>query len=380
MKKKVAVLLYSLGAGGAERQVSILLRKLSARFDFTLVLMNETTFYDIPKEVKVVFLENSRPSENGLRKLFKLPLLAWRYRRVLQSEGIDTSLSFMTRPNYINVLAKLMGSRCRTIISERSHFSLQYGYGDLQSWVNRRLVHLYGYADLVVPNAKVNGYDLQKRFGIAAPAKTIHNFIDIKSVERAAEEAIGEKRRGFLFITVGRLDAGKNHALLIEALNRCGCDAELWIIGEGPLRDALELKIETLKLQDRVKLLGKRQNPYSYLSRADCFVFGSNHEGFPNVLLEALACGLPVISTDCRSGPREILAPESDPQRETEEVEFAGYGVLTPPKDAVRMAEAMRKMFQENKVRYNYGSTAKKRAADFDVDKTIKRWTEVLDG
>ena len=380
MKKKVAIFLYSLAAGGAERQVSILLQKLCNRYDITLVLMNDTIFYDIPKEIEIRYLEKSDPFENGLKKLLKLPLLAWRYKKLLQSEEIAVSLSFMTRPNYINVLAKMMGSKCYTVLSERSHFSLQYSYGNLQSWINKKLVRLYNHADFILPNAKMNGYDLQKYFGITAPMRTIYNFIDIKQVERLACQEVEMQKKRFLFITIGRLDAGKNHALLIEALKRCRCDAELWIIGDGVLMDNLELRIEHLGLRGKVKLLGKQKNPYKYLANADCFVFGSNHEGFPNVLLEALACDLPVISTDCKSGPREILAPQSDLMQQAAGVELAEYGVLTPMKDVDAMARAMEMIINDEKVRYNYKSIAKKRALDFDVDKILEEWIEVFDG
>ena len=380
MKKKIAIFLYSLAAGGAERQVSILLKKLLKHYEITLVLMNDTIFYEIPSEVEVVYLEKSMPDESGLKKLLKLPLLAWRYKKVLRQRGITTSLSFMTRPNYINVLAKMLGSKCYTLISERSHFSLQYSYGDVQSWINKKLVRLYNQADLIVPNAKMNGWDLQNNFGITAPMQPIYNFVDIDKIQELSKDRIEIEKKGFVFVTVGRLDTGKNHALLIEALKRCGCDAELWIVGDGSLKELLELKVETLGLQSRVKLLGKQKNPYKYLAKADCFVFGSNHEGFPNVLLEALACALPVISTDCKSGPREILSPKSDLQQQTEVMELGAYGMLTPVNDADAMAQAMDLMINDEKVRYNYKSIAKKRALDFDVDKILKEWIKVFDG
>ena len=118
------------------------------------------------------------------------------------------------------------------------------------------------------------------------------------------------KKRRFTFVTVGRLDNGKNHRLIIEAMK--SIEADLWIIGDGELREELLSYIKELNLNDKVYLLGKKENPFAFLAKADCFVFTSNHEGFPNVLVEALACSLPVISTDCKSGPREILSPKSN--------------------------------------------------------------------
>ena len=186
------------------------------------------------------------------------------------------------------------------------------------------------------------------------------------------------KKERFTFVTIGRLDNGKNHKLLLKAIK--DIYADLWIIGNGILMDNLELIIDNLKLKDRVKLLGRQDNPYKFLGKVDCFVFSSNHEGFPNVLLEALTCGLPIISTDCKSGPREILAPDTDFKEETDSVEFAKYGILTKVGSAKFMEKAMQKMLDDKQLRYNYAKKALIRAKEFDIEILIKEWEKVLNG
>lgn len=120
-------------------------------------------------------------------------------------------------------------------------------------------------------------------------------------------------------------------------------------------------------------LLGRQSNPYKYISQADCFVFSSNYEGFPNVLLEALACGLPIISTDCMSGPREILAPNSEPSFQIKDnIEDAEYGVLTPVDDSEKLAAAMEMMMEDESLRDSYRSKARHRAKEFDKDRIIR--------
>ena len=378
MKKKVAIFLYSLAGGGAERVVSILLEKLCKKYDITLFLMNDTIFYNIPKEVKIIFLEKSKPNENGLIKFLKLPILGWKYKSLLKQQNISLSLSFMTRPNYINLFAKIFGSKAKTVISERSHFSSQYNYANLQSFINKKLVKLYNFADLIVANAEGNMQDLQKNFHIKTKMIKIYNLIDINMINEKKKQPINIKKERFTFVTIGRLDAGKNHKLLIEAIKNA--EADLWIIGDGELKDNLELIIDNLKLKDRVKLLGRQNNPYKFLDKADCFVFGSNHEGFPNVLLEALACELPIISTDCKSGPREILAPDSNFSKQTKDIEIAEYGILTPVGDVKKMAEAMQKTLNDKQLRYNYAQKAFIRAKEFDVKNLIKQWEKILNG
>ncbi len=376
--KKISILLYSLAGGGAERIVSILLKKLYKKYDITLFLMNDTIFYNIPRDVKIIFLEKSKPSENGLIKLLKLPILGWRYKNLLKQQNISLSLSFMTRPNYINLFAKIFGSKAKTIISERSHFSSQYNYANLQSFINKRLVKLYNFADLIVANANGNMHDLQKNIHIKAKMIKIYNLVDVDMINKRKKQPIDIKKKRFTFVTIGRLDTGKNHKLLIEAM--INIEADLWIIGDGELKEDLGRRIGDFGLDDKVKLLGKQDNPYKFLDKADCFVFSSNHEGFPNVLIEALACELPIISTDCKSGPREILAPEIDFLKQTKGVEIAKYGILTSIKDAEKMAKAMQMILNDKQLRYNYTSNSFARAKEFDVKKLIKEWEKVLNG
>ncbi len=371
--KELSILIYSMGSGGAERQVSILLKELSKKYEIQLVLMNDAIFYEIPKNICVKYLEKSKPNENGVIKLLKLPLLGWRYKNIAKNS--DISLSFMTRPNYINIFAKLFGSKIKTIVSERSYFSIQYGYKNLQSIANRYLVKLYNYADVVVTNSKENAKDLSENFSIKSPIDMIYNAIDISYVLKQKREYVDIEKKHFTFVTIGRIDRGKNHNLLLEAVAKL--DASLWIIGEGCLMDNLKFKIENLGLKDRVRLLGRQKNPYKFLSKADCFVFASSHEGFPNVLLEALACGLPVISTDCKSGPREILAPSTD-YIELRDIEMAEYGILTPVGDAKTMTKAMEIMIKDAKLRDIYRRISSKRVENFEIHKVIDKWNLML--
>ncbi|WP_255327611.1 glycosyltransferase [Lebetimonas sp. JH369] len=361
--------MYSLASGGAERQVSILLKKFSKEYNVTLVLMNDTIFYEVPKNIKIVYIEKSAPFESGVKKLLKLPFLALKYKKILKEKNIDVSISFMNRPNYINTLAKIFWSKTKTIISERAMPSLQHK-SSIQGKINKFLIKtLYKKADIVLANSKGNQKDLIKNFNIKS--KVIYNMLDFNCKKE-------EKFKKFTFITIGRLDEGKNHKLLIEAFKKANLDAELLIIGDGYLRDDLEFMIKDLGLKDKVKLLGRQKDVFRFLSQADCFVFSSNYEGFPNVLLEALACNLPVISTDCKSGPREILAPDTTFTKQTKEIELAEYGILVPVGDVDKMVEAMRMIYKNSDLRYNYEQKAKKRIKEFEVKKIIKKWEKII--
>jgi N-acetylgalactosamine-N,N'-diacetylbacillosaminyl-diphospho-undecaprenol 4-alpha-N-acetylgalactosaminyltransferase len=149
------------------------------------------------------------------------------------------------------------------------------------------------------------------------------------------------------------------------------------IVGGGVMEDELKQKVSDLGLMDKVIFCGFEQNPFKYVSRCDCFVLSSDVEGFPNVLIEALACGKPVISTDCSSGPRELLAPATDlHHRAINNYETGEYGILTPVNDIAALAAAMKKMYEDPALRKQFSEKAAGRAQQFDVDE-IKEYFHV---
>ncbi|SHJ38728.1 glycosyltransferase [Pseudozobellia thermophila] len=343
----VTLFIYSMAGGGAERVVSYLLPHLKRQgFTVHLVLMNDTISYDIPKDINIHFLERSKGDENGIIKLLKLPFLAFKYARLLKKLDVTHSFSLLTRPNYINTLSQLFtSSRPKIIISERSFPSLQYGYGDFQSKANNWLISkLYPKADYILCNSQGNANDLIKNYDIDSHiTDVIYNPVDIKNISKRQAATSFFDPDYFNMITVGRLDAGKNHELLIRALPSL-TQARLYILGSGVLLEYLTELTKELNLQDRIFFLGFDNNPYQYLKGADLFVFGSNHEGFPNVLLEAMCCGLPILTTNCKSGPSEIMelkAPLDDDIMKTP------YGILTPVGNVDLMAKGM-SFFLEN--------------------------------
>ncbi len=373
-KKKIAILVNDLDSGGAERVVSVLLDMLHSRYEITLFMMHNIIFYNIPKDIKVVIVGNSKLKDSGVIKLLKLPFIAWRYRKLNRESSI--SLSFLSRANYINIFAKLFGMKGKIIVSERSMPSLQYR-GSIQGHINRVLIRLlYNRADIVFANSKGNALDLIENFNIKN-VKVIYNIFNIDRIINLSKRyAILDSSR-FNFITIGRLDDGKNHKLLIDAIREI--DANLYIIGDGVLRDSLVEHIINLGLEEKVFMLGKEKNPYKYLSKANSFVFASNREGFPNVLVEALACGLPIISTDCKSGPREILAPDTNETLQLDsKIEIARYGILTPINSIENMREAMRLIINSKKLRDEYKKKAIKRAMEFDKSRVIESFIDIL--
>ena len=383
-KKKLSILIYSLAGGGAERVVSILLYELREEFNVTLVLMHDKIDYDIPKETKIHFLENSNPNENGVKKLLKLPLLGLKYKKFCQDKSIDVSLAFMNRPSYVAIFSKILGNRVKNIISERTTPSMMYRHDTLLSKVSKILIKkLYPKADFIIANAEGNRLDLIDNFYIdEAKIITIPNLFDLEKIEKLSNEPVEKiEFDKFTFVTVGRLDKGKNHQLMINAFSKLeNSSTQLIILGEGVECEALEEQITALNLSNRVFLMGFDNNPYKYFSKSDVFLFSSLYEGFPNVLVEALACGLAIISSDCKSGPREILAPKSDVKFQLKQgVEIAEYGILIPVDKEEELVQSFTKVLGEDGLQKHYETQARLRANSFDKKLITKEFVRVLE-
>jgi len=378
VKRRLGIVLYSLSAGGAERVVSVLLPYLLKRYEITLFLMNDTLYYSLPQGVETVWLEHSAPDEPGWLKLLKLPLLAWRLKRACQKRRIKRVLTLMNRPNYIGVLAKLYGWRGYLIIGERGTPSRQYAGNTPHARINRWLIRtLYPRADKVTANSYGALTDLKERFGVP-PQKLAVFYNPFKPPERIQVREAVEKESGtFVFVTVGRLDEGKNHRMLIEAFKRVRQPhMRLWIVGDGPLRSELEAQAKSL---DGAVTFWGRQDPFALLHTADVFVFGSKREGLPNVLIEALYCRLPVISTDCMSGPREILADERDYAEPTRGYRVVTYGILVEEENVQSMAGAMKEVYNNKNLREMLAERAAERADFFQAERAVlalQKWLE----
>ncbi|MFK2823427.1 glycosyltransferase [Arcobacter sp. YIC-80] len=372
--QKIVILINSLESGGAERVVSNLLNLWVEKYECYLILIHNYKFYELNSKVTIFSLNESK-EYSGIKKLFRLPILAYKLNQIIQKNNFNQIISFLTRANYINILSNIF-IKHKTIVNERAMPSLQYQYG-LNGKINRFLIKsLYSKSDLCLSNSHGNMMDLKNNFNIAN-LSYVHNPFNLEMIQTMSKKEIEIEKKRFTFVTVGRLDKGKNHKLIMDAIKNI--DADLWIIGDGKLKEELQSYIKKLNLNDKVYLLGKKENPFAYISKVDCFIFTSNHEGFPNVLVEALACGLPIISTDCQSGPREILAPNSDVSFQLKDnVEFAEYGILSPVKNVEKMKEAMSLIINDESLRKNYQEKSKFRANDFKIEEIIKQYEEIL--
>lgn len=198
------------------------------------------------------------------------------------------------------------------------------------------------------------------------PARTvtIHNPVDIERFRTDSTPASPDGH--FRLITLGRLAAQKNHPCLLRALAQLqDSDIHLTILGEGPARQSTEALIAELALADRVTLAGHVSDPVPYLAQSDLFVLSSRYEGFGHVLVEAMAAGLAVISTDCPYGPADIIA-----DGET--------GVLVANDDPAALAAAIARLKADAPLRQKLAEAGRRRADDFAAEKIAAQYSTLI--
>lgn len=369
-RKRVYFIINSLAGGGAERVICTLLRasqdELRDSQISLLLLDREAAMYEVPRWVEVEQLDCRHSLIRSI----------WSVWRALRRARPDLTVSFLTRSNIANIIAStLLG--IPAVISERVNTSSHLGTG-VGAAVARLLVKAtYPKARRIIAVSEGVADDLHASFGVRGDRMAvIANPIDLDAIRAQAGSGAPLPIDGPYAVTMGRLVPNKNFGMLIEAFARSRIAGKLLILGDGPERDALTRQVEALGLAGRVVMPGFSANPFPTLARADFYVSPSNAEGFPNSLLEAMSVGLPVISTNCPSGPSEVLA---DLKREQvgPGVNLAPHGILVAPDDPDAMAEALRTMADPT-CRQRYAELAPKRAADFGVARAKDAYWAVI--
>lgn len=362
---RVALVVSSLDAGGAERVISIMANHWAERgWDVSLITIESAArdFYAIDPRVTRTSLDAGGCSDgirdavaNNVHRINRL-------RAAIRNADPDGVISFLTSTN---VLALIAGgfAHVPVIVSERIDPTEEAAPA---VWKGLRRI-AYPRADaVVVQTPEVRAW--AEAFVPPERVHTIPNPVRLPPEtfrDDQGAEALGGSRR---VVTIGRLHRQKGFDTLIRAFARCHAAQPEWsltIVGEGDERSRLEALEADLGVDAVVEMPGRVQNPFSVLRRADLFVLSSRYEGFPNALLEAMAVGTAVIATDCHSGPRHIVRHGVD-------------GCLVPPDDVDSMADSMATLMRDDHRRRALSARAVEVRERFSVDRVMAEWERLV--
>jgi glycosyltransferase involved in cell wall biosynthesis len=360
---RITFVIETLAAGGAERVMTSMANHWSRKGHAVEILTfwpkGSSPFYKLDDGVVHSPLSLAEESNTFVQFVSNNVGRIRAIRDAISKSRPDVVISFMDRANMLTSLA-CIGCGIPLVLSERND-PAQRNIGG-RSWeLLRRLTYPLADSVVVQTNAALSYFGPM----ICRRASVIPNGITLPAEAMAPSPG---RRCSHKIVAVGRLAAQKGFDLLLEAFAKLHFKLPQWsltIWGEGPERASLETLRERLGLTGSVHFPGKTQTPFKEMTEADLFVLSSRYEGFPNVLLEAMACHLPVISFDCPSGPREIIRHDID-------------GILVPAKNVNALAEAMKRLIANPSLRNQLAQRAGEVVQRFNLEKVMEQWEELL--
>ena len=340
-KQRVAIFTANMDGGGAERAMLKLAGGIAGHgYDVDLVLSRAEGHYlqEVPDSVRIVDLD-------ARRVLSSIPGLV----RYLRRERPNAMLTSMNYVNIVGIWARTLARvDTRLIVNEQNALSLEAAHSPRRRHrlMPRLIKRFYPWADGVTSVARGTADDLVSTAGVSPNLiEVVHNPIVTTELRELVAEPLDHPWFGPgqvpVVLGVGRLAPQKDFGTLIGAFARVVVrrPCRLMILGDGPERASLEALVAERGLTGSVDLPGWVSNPYPYMAHAGVFVLSSRWEGLPSVLIEALFCEVPVVATDCLSGPREILeggrygalVPVGDEEALAAGIEAALAGELPPP-------------------------------------------------
>ena len=393
-KTKIATIIPSLQNGGAERVASTLSLHFPENYEqFFFFFSKESKTYEHKGISEYVGSDSSR---NYFSKMLAFRKRYIEIKRFKKKHNINCSISHLPGPNFINLLS---AKKDKTILVIHDHTSTSH-----DKLMNIFVKSLYPKADKIIGVSKVICEDLVENYGLdSGKVKCIYNPIDYSFISKAAEEKISKEEEAIFqkptIVNVARISRQKSQWHAIRAFKKLKeriPDAQFVLLGTGSEEGLIALKklAKDYQLESDIHFLGFQSNPFKYLSKASLFLLSSLWEGLPMTIIESLVCGTPVVSTDCNTGPRELLSPSSDINlRLKDKFEIGEFGVLSPvcdgkpytssdpiAKEEVLLADAMEQLLNDEALRKKYKEKGKVYAKEFDVDRINAKYQLEIDG
>lgn len=353
--------LSNLKPGGAQRTIVNIINHLDkSKYYSTLILFdyNKNQAYSnlIPKELKIYNLDT-----RGRHSIFKIS-------RIIKVENPD--ICFATLPQVAKALTlahKITRHNSKVILRETNYRPRK----EITLLDYITLKYSYQYSDHIIALTKGLNEQIKKQYKIKDDKITIiYNPVNKQFIEKKIKDSNNPFQENYFnLVSCGSLIKQKNYIMLLNSMKlikeKNFNNIKLHILGEGPLNEKLKNLIISSNLDDTVHLVGHKKNPFIYMKHADLFILSSLYEGMPNVVLESLASGTPVLSTDCPTGPKEILGNNE-------------YGWTVPNDNYKEMAEKIIELYNNPKEIRSKKILAKNRAEVFSVQKIIKEYESLF--
>ena len=300
--KKIVFVLPSMSGGGSQKVISILLNHIDRdKFKLYLILLEKKGAYldDIPTDIEIVDLKTTR-RQKAIVKLIK-------HIKLLQPDILFSTIGSMNM--VISLIIKFLPKNIKFIARESGIVSLTNKndkHPKIFDFIYRTFFNNF---DIIIAQSSYMRQDLLDNYHIQKDKiRLINNPLDIKKIDKnlySPKELLQQEKINLL--SVGRMNFVKRFEAQLYLLSKLDSQFHLTLLGEGEEEEKLKQLAKELKIEDRVSFLGFQPNPYQYMQQADIFLLTSRYEAFPNVLLEANYCGLPIVAFDCSGGVGEIV-------------------------------------------------------------------------
>ena len=366
---RILFFVSSMHSGGAERVAATLANAWSQRGDLVTLVPTfrgrGTCFYPVSADVDLVWLADRYSSRRGgslvgtVRK--------WRaLRRLVREKQPDVIISFLTNVN-VMVLLSTYRMGIATVVCERTHPALSTNIGGVLKGL-RRLT--YPWADLVTVQTQASIAPIREKAPAIRALRVVPNPLPPELFDVAPAAGGPDVRGRYHLMAMGRLVEAKQFDQLIAAFLKLAPHFPEWdlvIWGDGPQHETLARQVRDAGMESRIALPGRTEVPWTELANANAFALTSAVEGFPNVLLEAMALGLPCIAYDCPSGPREITRDGSD-------------ALLVAPGDQTALMHGLRDLMSDAGLRQDLGCRAAQSVRQrFALPEVLKTWDALME-
>lgn len=362
-----------MNGGGAERMVLNLLTSLNKNlFEPVLLLYQKRGVYldSLPRNIRIHGLGIDIYG-GGFKK--KLISLVYNTIKIFKEENPDSVMSFTFFADMVTAISRFFYlNRIKHFMSERTVLSRNIeSYRKNIGFFSKRLIfYLFNTSNSIIVSSEGQKDDLIKNFSVKGEKiKKISHGIDLKMVKMSATENVNHKwfkEKTPVVISAGRLEKIKNFSMLLRAFSIVTKEIKcrLVVLGEGKERKKLGYLAKELGLENCVSFPGYQKNPFKYMKRSSVFVLPSLYESFGNVIIEAFACGVPVVSTDTAGSSEIIVDGET--------------GVLVPVNDEVALANAVKEFLINNKKRERFIKNGYESVNAFSLDNYVRNYESLL--